>query len=75
MLSEEALKAYGPACVGLHGWYMEQIAKGETDFHGVVAQSYFKDHGDLELHVAFNDLYDLSNLGGLDVSLLRCWTL
>ncbi|CAN6210167.1 unnamed protein product [Urochloa humidicola] len=75
MLSEEDSKAAGPACVGLYAYYMEHSAQGKTGILAQVARSYFRSDGDLEWTVQFSDLYDLFNNGGLDVCLLRCWTL
>ncbi|CAN6202553.1 unnamed protein product [Urochloa humidicola] len=75
MLSEEDSKAAGPDCVGLHAYYMEHSAQGKTGIPAQVPRSYFRSDGDLEWTVQFSDLYDLFNNGGLDVCLLRCWTL
>ena len=75
MLSEEALKVAGPSCEALHAYVMEQSANGAIDILGKVAASYFDSEGELKLTVGFNDLYDLFNLGRMDVSLLRCWIL
>ncbi|CAN6362991.1 unnamed protein product [Urochloa humidicola] len=75
MLSEEALKAAGPSCEVLHGYFMEQSVKGTNDISAKLAQSYFENDGELSFRVEFNDWYDLFNLDSLDVSLLRCWTL
>ena len=72
MLSEEDLKAVGPSCEALHAYFMEQSAKGATGIPATVAATYFDSEGELKLTVGFNDLYDLFNMEGLDISLLRC---
>ncbi|CAN6381085.1 unnamed protein product [Urochloa humidicola] len=73
--AEEDSKAAGSACVGLHAYYMEHSVQGKTGIPVQVARSYFRSDGDLEWTFQFSDLYDLFNNGGLDVCLLRCWTL
>ena len=75
MLSEEALKAARTSCTTLHAYYMEQSKNGVTGIPASVPQSYFQSDADLTLTCAFNYLYDLFNLDGLDVSFLRLWTL
>ncbi|CAO2207942.1 unnamed protein product [Urochloa humidicola] len=75
MLSTEDLKAAGPFFVSLHDYFMAQSAKGVTSIPTKVDATYFQSHGELTFTIVFSDLYDLFNKGGLDVSLLRCWTM
>ena len=72
MLSEEALKAVGPSCESLHAYFMEQSVNDANSIIAKVVASYFESDGELSITVRFNDLYDLFNMDGLDVSLLRC---
>ena len=67
--------AAGSSCASLHAYYMEHSKNGLLGIPAKVEQSYFQGDGDLDLTVEFSDLYDLITLGGLDVSLLRLWTL
>ncbi|CAN6351802.1 unnamed protein product [Urochloa humidicola] len=75
MLSVQDLNAGGPIFVSLHDYFMAQSAKGAIGISAKVVASYFQSDGELTFTIAFSDLYDLFNKGGLDVSLLRCWTL
>ncbi|KAG2550372.1 hypothetical protein PVAP13_9KG346964 [Panicum virgatum] len=75
MLSEKALKFAGPKCQTLHAYIMKQSVNGAIDIPAKVAASYFDSEDELKLAFGFNGLYDLFILDGLDMSLLRCWTL
>ncbi|CAN6234352.1 unnamed protein product [Urochloa humidicola] len=75
ILSVEGLKAAGPIFVSLHDYFMAQSAKGAIGISAKVLASYFQSYGELTFTIAFSDLYNLFNRDGLDVSLLRCWTL
>ncbi|CAN6210253.1 unnamed protein product [Urochloa humidicola] len=75
ILSVEDLKAAGSIFVSLHDYFMAQSAKGAIGISAKVVASYFQSDGELTFTIAFSDLYDLFNKDGLDVSLLRRWTL
>jgi Cu/Zn superoxide dismutase len=77
MLPAIELEKAGPGCVALHAHYIkacEEQRKG-----GIVAmikhQHFWLDSESEPFVVGLVDLFDLSTLDGLDISLLRCFTL
>ncbi|TVU26010.1 hypothetical protein EJB05_28535, partial [Eragrostis curvula] len=77
MLSFAELKRAGPATAALHSHYLKGCTANQKN--GIVVtfkRNHFLRSRDSEFFlVGFNDLYDLFNFDGLDVSLLRCYTL
>ena len=76
LCSDAVLMHAGYACQALHAWYLEKTQKKGCDT-GITVR-YEEEHffnGTRYFVVGFNDLFELFNLVGLDVSLLRCWTL
>ena len=76
LCSAAVLGHAGYACQALHAWYLEKTKEEGCDT-GITVRYEYKHFFSETNHfvVGFNDLYDLFNLVGLDVSLLRCWTL
>ena len=74
MLWEVDLEAVGPNFGRLNAYFMEH-SKDKTGFLAKVAKKYFKGDGDLNLKIAFSDLYDLITLAALDITFMRLWTL
>ncbi|RLN18792.1 hypothetical protein C2845_PM02G16980 [Panicum miliaceum] len=74
---EAELLSTGPTTVRLHAHYLKGCLGNQKN--GIVVKykrSHFLISLDTECFlVGFNDLYDLFKLDGLDVSLLRCFTL
>ncbi|TVU41706.1 hypothetical protein EJB05_15249, partial [Eragrostis curvula] len=77
MLSPAELKRAGPATAALHSHYLKGCTTNQKN--GIVVtfkRNHFLGSRDSEFFlVGFNDLYDLFNFDGLDVSLLHCYTL
>ena len=76
MMTVDELAKAGKECVELHNYYMQ--ACRDSKAKSIVVQysrKHFLTDQDNYFIVGFNDLYDLFNLDGLDVSLLRCFTL
>lgn len=76
LCSDAVLMHAGYACQALHAWYLAKTQKKGCDT-GITVRYEDKHffNGTRYFVVGFNDLFQLFNLVGLDVSLLRCWTL
>jgi hypothetical protein len=73
MLTVNALKLAGKSCIKFHNYYINNYHKGQD-----LIVSYKDRHilvGDDIFLISWSDLYDLFNLGALDVGLMRCFTL
>jgi hypothetical protein len=73
MLTADVLHKAGQPCVNLHNYYMNNYKSGQN----MIVP--YKDHlflvGDDFFLISFSDLYDLSNIDVLDVSLMHCFAL
>jgi hypothetical protein len=73
MLTTNKLHEAGQYCVELHNYYIQNYKTCQD----IIVQ--FKDHhfllGDVIFVTTFFDLYDLSNLDMLDISLMCCFAL
>ena len=76
MLTATQLESAGPTTKALHKYYMKGCVAKQIDVVVQYKRNYFQRPDSNEYFLlCFNDLYDLFNLDGLDVSLLHCFTL
>jgi len=76
MLTAAQLESAGPATKALHKYYMKGCVAKQIDVVVQYKRNHFQRPDNNEYFLlCFNDLYDLFNLDGLDVSLLRYFTL
>jgi len=76
MLTAAQLESAGPATNALHRYYMKGCVAKQIDVVVQYKRHHFQRQDSNEYFLlCFNDLYDLFNLDGLDVSLLRIFTL
>ena len=76
MLTAAQLESAGPATNALHKYYMKGCVAKQIDVVVQYKRNHFQRQDSNEYFLlCFNDLYDLFNLDGLDMSLLRIFTL
>ena len=76
MLTAAQLESAGPATNALHKYYMKGCVAKQIDVVVQYKRNHFQRQDSNEYFLlCFDDLYDLFNLAGLDVSLLRVFTL
>jgi len=76
MLTTAQLESTVPATNALHKYYMKGCVAKQIDVVVQYKRNHFqRQDGNEYFLLCFNDLYDLFNLNGLDVSLLRIFTL
>ena len=76
MLTAAQLESAGPATNALHKYYMKGCVAKQIDVVVQYKRIHFqRSDSNKYFLLCFNDLYDLFNLDGLDVSLLHCFTL
>jgi hypothetical protein len=74
LMMADPLRRAGQPCVELHNYYLQGCRAKKSSIVLQYQNRHFL-NGDGYFLVGFNDLYDLFNLDGMDVGLLRCWTL